>query len=167
MQVFFQISDKYVFGADFEKFRADRARRRMRLAAFLQMAYNQAAKLSEVDCGMHEYSLTQSIVRAINGAVRAHGAVKAVSATVVVGENTAVIPESVQLYFDLIAKGTPAEGAVLRIHTRKAEMRCPRCGTNFIRPRFSFACPACGTLGNPTDVGNEFYVSQVELDDGR
>jgi hydrogenase nickel incorporation protein HypA/HybF len=43
-------------------------------------------------------------------------------------------------------------------------MHCPHCDKNFIRPRFSFACPDCGTLGSPTQIGNEFYVESLELE---
>lgn len=116
---------------------------------------------------VHEYGLTKGIVRVILKAAQEHGALKVTGARLVVGENTGVIPGSVQLYFDQIAKGTVAEGAVLTLRTVKAEMCCPQCEQNFVRPRFSFACPTCGALGNPTDIGNEFYVESVELEDGR
>jgi len=113
---------------------------------------------------MHEYALTKQIAAVINGAAAAHNAQKVLAAFLVVGENTGVIPESVQMYFDMIARGTPAEGAVLHMRVVRPEMRCPDCGINFVRPRFSFACPVCGTLGNPTEIGNECYVEKVELD---
>ncbi|MEA5013261.1 MAG: hydrogenase maturation nickel metallochaperone HypA [Candidatus Limiplasma sp.] len=116
---------------------------------------------------MHEYGLTKGIVQVMLKAAQEHGAVKVTGARLVVGENTSIIPGSVQLYFDQIAKGTKAEGAVLDVRTVKAEMRCPHCQKNFVRPRFSFACPICGALGNPTEIGNEFYVESVELEDGK
>ncbi|NLV59103.1 MAG: hydrogenase maturation nickel metallochaperone HypA [Clostridiales bacterium] len=116
---------------------------------------------------MHEYGLTKGIVKIMLKAADEHQALRVTGARLVVGENTSIIPGSVQLYFDQIAKGTKAEGAVLSIRTVKAEMRCPLCETNFIRPRFSFECPACGTLGNPTQIGNEFYLESVELEDGK
>ncbi|MCL2513725.1 MAG: hydrogenase maturation nickel metallochaperone HypA [Oscillospiraceae bacterium] len=114
---------------------------------------------------MHEYSVTKRIVKIINGAAAEHRAERVKTAFLVIGENTCIIPESVQMYFDMIAKGTPSEGAVLKVRAVKAEMRCPSCGKNFIRPRFSFECPVCGALGSPTDVGNECYVERVELFD--
>ena len=115
---------------------------------------------------MHEYALIERIVQIVNRAAATHNANRVNAAFLVIGENTGVIPDSVQMYFDMIAKGTASEGAVLHARLVKPEMRCPLCGKNFQRPRFSFACPTCGTLGNPTDIGNEFYVERVELDDG-
>ncbi len=115
---------------------------------------------------MHEYGLTKQIVAIVNEAAKAHGAARVTAAHLVIGENTSIIPESVQMYYDQIARGTAAEGAVLQMRLVKAQMRCPRCEKNFERPRFSFACPVCGELGNPTDIGGECYVESVELDTG-
>ncbi len=114
---------------------------------------------------MHEYSLTKQIARIVNDTALAHRAQRVSAAHLVIGENTGIIPDSVQMYFDMIAMGTPAEGAKLHVRTVHAEMHCPACGKNFHRPRFSFACPDCGALGTPTEIGNEFYVESVELEE--
>ena len=113
---------------------------------------------------MHEYSLTKRIVQIANDTAASHCAGRVITVFLVIGENRSVIPDSLQLYFDIIAKGTPAEGAALEIRTIKAEMYCPQCQKNFHRPRFSFACPDCQTLGSPTPIGNEGYVERVELE---
>lgn len=115
---------------------------------------------------MHEYALTARIVRLVNDTAEKHRAVRVDAVYLVIGENTSIIPDSVQLYYDIIAKGTPAAGAVLHTRLIPAEMHCARCDNNFRRPRFSFACPICGELGSPTDIGNECYVERVELEDG-
>lgn len=114
---------------------------------------------------MHEYGQTKQIVKIVNDAAQKLGAVKVNTVHLVVGENTSIIPQSVEMYFDMIAKGTAAEGAKLDVRVVKSEMHCPLCDKNFQRPRFSFACPECGTLGTPTDIGNEFYVESIEVED--
>jgi hydrogenase nickel incorporation protein HypA/HybF len=113
---------------------------------------------------MHEYPLTDRIVRIAVETAERQNAKKVTAVSLVIGETSGVIAESVQMYFDMIAQGTLAEGAVLNIRAVKPQMRCPRCNKNFIRPRFSFECPDCGTLGSPTDIGKEFYVESVELE---
>ena len=113
---------------------------------------------------MHEYSLTRQIVKIVNRAATEHGAKKVVQVRLVLGESSGIIAESVQLYFDQIARGTPAEGAKLAVRQVQPQMHCSVCNRNFVRPRFSFACPDCGTLGNPTDIGSECYVEGVELE---
>jgi hydrogenase nickel incorporation protein HypA/HybF len=113
---------------------------------------------------MHEYPLTQRIVDIAVREAEKKGARRVVSVRLVIGETSGIIAESVQMYFDLIAEGTAAAGAELLVTSVKPEMRCPQCGKNFIRPRFSFSCPDCGTLGNPTEKGREFYIESVELE---
>jgi hydrogenase nickel incorporation protein HypA/HybF len=115
---------------------------------------------------MHEFSLTKRIVNLANRAAMDNGAARVTKVRLVVGEGSGIAPESVQLYFDQIAQGTPAQGAVLSVRLVQPEMRCPACDRNFVRPPFSFACPVCGTLGNPTGIGSEFYVESVELETG-
>jgi hydrogenase nickel incorporation protein HypA/HybF len=113
---------------------------------------------------MHEYALTERIVRIALETAEKQNAARVSAVTLVIGETSGVIAESVQMYFDLIAEGTKAEGARLNLRVVKPEMRCPRCEKNFIRPRFSFECPDCGALGSPTEIGKEFYVESVELE---
>lgn len=113
---------------------------------------------------MHEYALTKRIVAIVNEAALTNGAKRVNAVHLVVGENTGIIPDSVQMYFDMIAEGTAAMGAKLAVRSVQSEMRCPVCEQNFVRPRFSFACPTCGALGSPTEVGNECYVESVELE---
>ena len=113
---------------------------------------------------MHEFGLTKEIIRIAENAARREGAYKISSIALVVGENAGILPDSIQMYFDFIAKGTLAEGAILHLRMVPERMRCPRCGTCFDRPLFSFACPDCGTLGHPTQAGNEFYMESLELE---
>jgi hydrogenase nickel incorporation protein HypA/HybF len=113
---------------------------------------------------MHEYPLTERIVGIAVREAEDRGARRVASVRLVIGEASGILADSVQLYFDLIAEGTKAEGALLHMTTVKPEMHCPRCGKNFIRPRFSFDCPDCGTLGTPTETGREFYIESVELE---
>ena len=105
---------------------------------------------------MHEYALTSRIVRIASASAEKQNAKKVTSVSLVIGETSGIIAESVQMYFDLIAEGSPAEGALLHIRSIKPEMYCADCDKNFIRPRFSFECPDCGALGAPTDIGKEF-----------
>ena len=113
---------------------------------------------------MHEFPLTKQIVTIVNRAALDNDAKKINTVYLVVGESSGIIPDSVQMYFDIIAKGTPAAGARLQVRMVPCEMHCPKCDENFVRPRFSFACPICGTLGSPTDIGSECYVESVELE---
>ncbi len=95
---------------------------------------------------------------------KASGAVRVSRISLVVGERSGYISESIRMYFDLIARDTICENAELDIRTVKPLLRCPACGTEFERVPFSFACPACGTDGMPTEAGKEFYIEEIEIE---
>ena len=113
---------------------------------------------------MHEYALTKRIVDIAVREAEKQNARRVLSVRLVVGETSGIIAESVQMYFDVIAEGSSAEGAELVITSVKPEMHCEACNKNFIRPRFSFNCPDCGALGAPSEIGKEFYIESVELE---
>ena len=112
---------------------------------------------------MHEYPVTVRIVEiASETAEKNNGRVHRID--LVVGEDSGFIGDSIQMYFDVIAEGTPCEGATLHIDGIKPMLRCETCGKLFERKRFSFQCPFCGGDGGPTEIGKEFYVKSVELE---
>lgn len=112
---------------------------------------------------MHEYSITQQIVKIAEDNARSHGASKIERISLVVGELSGFIGESIQMYFDILAKGTLAEGATLDITYVKPQLRCSKCNSYFYRKRFSFECPQCGGMGVPTEIGKEFYVKDIDI----
>jgi hydrogenase nickel incorporation protein HypA/HybF len=82
----------------------------------------------------------------------------------VVGDYSGFIGESIQMYFDVISEGTLCEGAKVNIERVKPKLQCSQCGTYFERKPFSFACPACGGEGRPTEIGKEFYIDSIEVE---
>lgn len=113
---------------------------------------------------MHEYPITQQIVKiAENHAKEAH-AQKVRSIDLVCGDYSGFIGDSIQMYFDIISEGTLCEGAEIHIKRVKPQLMCEKCGTYFERKPFSFQCPACGGEGGPTDIGKEFYIDSIEVE---
>jgi hydrogenase nickel incorporation protein HypA/HybF len=117
---------------------------------------------------VHEASAAEAIVKmaAAEAAARAPsgGEVPRVTKiSLVVGETTGYMRESLEFYVAASAKGTPAEGAALEIRYVKPRLRCPACGLEYERRRFSFDCPSCGAQGTMTGTGSEFFVDFIEL----
>ena len=113
---------------------------------------------------MHEYPITQQMIKICTKHCEEAGAEKVKSVKIVVGESSGFIGESIQMYFDIISEETPCEGAVLEIERVKPKLRCPACGELFHRAPMSFACPKCGTDGEPTEIGKEFYIADIEVE---
>ncbi len=113
---------------------------------------------------MHEYAVTQEIIKMSDEEAKAAGAKKITKINLVIGDLSTFIDESVQMYFDIISKGTLAEGAKLIFKRIPAEFKCNSCDNVFIKPKTGFDCPKCGAMGSPTGVGEEFYIESIEVE---
>lgn len=112
---------------------------------------------------MHELPFVQAVIKKASACAREHGAARVLSVSLVVGEGSGYVPESIQMYFDVASAGTPCARARLNIRRVKPLMRCAACGKEFERRPFSFDCPDCGGEGSPTDTGQELYIEEIEL----
>jgi hydrogenase nickel incorporation protein HypA/HybF len=119
---------------------------------------------------VHEASVSEALVKMVSAEASSHcGAdgrpLRVTRINLVVGEATGYMRESLEFYVGISAKGTSLEGAALDIRYVKPLLRCPSCGLEFERRRFSFDCPACGVQGVLTKAGSEFYVDSIEIDE--
>lgn len=113
---------------------------------------------------MHEYPITEQLIKIAEEHCDKANANRVTLVNLVVGEYSGFVPESIHMYFDLIAEGTKCEGAEIVITRVRAKLKCPACGEIFARKLLSFACPKCGTDGGPTDIGKEFYIESIEVE---
>lgn len=113
---------------------------------------------------MHEYAITESIIKTAVEAADNAGASEITEIRLVIGDLSTVIDESVQLYFDIISKGTKAEKAKLIFRRVHARFKCRDCGEVYNKPSTGFDCPRCGGQGMPTGIGREFYIDSIEVE---
>lgn len=113
---------------------------------------------------MHEFPITQQIIKLAEEHATELGASRVKSIKLVVGEYSGFVGDSIQMYFDVISEGTLCEDATVEIVPVKAKMRCTGCGELFEREFLSFACPKCGADGEPTEIGKEFYIESIEIE---
>lgn len=113
---------------------------------------------------MHEQSLTEKVLRIVLAEARHHQARQVTKVTLTVGELSGIVPESVELFFQILAAETAAAGAKLEFKIAKALLFCPCCQTQFDKRSGDFFCPSCGGLGRLTDAGREFQVESIEIE---
>jgi len=118
---------------------------------------------------MHEASASEAIVKMLAEEARIRGAeagryMRVSRISLVVGEATGYMRESLEFYVAASAKGTAVQGALLDIRYVKPLLRCPACGLEFERRRFAFDCPACGAQGRMTKAGSEFFIDSIEIE---
>lgn len=112
---------------------------------------------------MHELPVVLDVVRIVNEEAEKRGLRRVGQIDLVVGELSSIIDESVQMYFEIVAKDTPCEGAKLVFEHRPAMLRCQSCGQEFPHEKSSFQCPECGGDGVLIKgTGGEFYIRSFD-----
>jgi len=114
---------------------------------------------------MHELSITQSILEI---ALR-HGeqakASKINSLLLVIGQLSSVVDDSIQFYWDMIAKDTLAEGAQLNFRRIPAQLECQECNQTYsLESNQLEGCPACESIKVKVIAGKEFRLESIEID---
>ncbi|HEX2949782.1 MAG TPA: hydrogenase maturation nickel metallochaperone HypA [Armatimonadota bacterium] len=113
---------------------------------------------------MHEMAVTSNILDIVLTEAEKAGAAKVTRITLVIGELSSIIDESVQLYFDMLSEETLAAGAILDFHRIYATLRCRACGHTFKKQGSHFTCPLCGEQGMLTGDAKEFYIESIEVE---
>jgi hydrogenase nickel incorporation protein HypA/HybF len=108
---------------------------------------------------MHELAITQSVVDAV--CERAAGR-QVQTIRVRVGALTAVVADSMRFCFDLIADGTPAEGARLEIEQPPGAGHCRGCGADFALTDLVLLCP-CGSADVRITSGQELQIVSMRV----
>ena len=108
---------------------------------------------------MHELSLMEDLVAAIERQIES-GRVAAVHLEI--GKLAAVVPDALQFSFEVCAKGTRLEGAVLRVREIPGRARCRKCG---VEQEIDFVPPpcACGSIEWQVIGGRELRLEGVEV----
>ena len=112
---------------------------------------------------MHEQSIVESLLALAIASAEKARATKILRIYVVVGELSGVVEESVNFYFDILSKGTIAEGASLFFMSIPASVRCRNCDTVFSPERLDFHCPNCKEQQIEIIAGRELYIDSIEV----
>ena len=113
---------------------------------------------------MHELSITQSILKIALKHANEANAKRIENIHIVMGELSTNVDDSVQFYWDIIAKDTLAEGAKLHFRRVPAELQCMACFEKYHPNDDELLCPMCGSVGAKIIAGEEFYVEAIDID---
>ncbi len=113
---------------------------------------------------MHELPVTESILEIALRYANQAGARRITDLYLVIGQLSSLVDDSVQFYWDMIAKDSIAEGAQLHFERIPAEMVCLDCGTSFAPDGETLACPNCQSVRVKVTKGEEFRLDSIDVD---
>ena len=111
---------------------------------------------------MHELAIADSIVAV--ACDHANGR-RVAKVEVVVGALRQVVPSALEFAFELVAAGTPLEGAELVLEHVDARVRCRNCFGESVCAGFPLACGRCQSDHVDVIAGEELHVDTLELDE--
>lgn len=83
---------------------------------------------------------------------------------IVIGDLASMVDDSVQFYWDIIARGTIAEQATLHFRRVPAELQCNSCLETYQPTDRELICPKCGGVGARIIAGEEFFLESIDVE---
>lgn len=110
---------------------------------------------------MHELALSSSLVDALREEAARRGFARVRRVTLAIGALSHVEPEAMAFCFDIVTRGTLAEGTELEIERPPGRAFCIDCGQEVAIAARGEACPGCGGFRLLVRGGEELRL--VEL----
>lgn len=111
---------------------------------------------------MHELGIARNLIDVTLATLRERCSVSPVTVVEIeVGRMTAVVPDSLQFYFDVLKKGTALDEAQLRIESIALQTRCTACGLEESPDLPTLRCSVCGNV-SAVYRGRELRLVAIE-----
>jgi hydrogenase nickel incorporation protein HypA/HybF len=113
---------------------------------------------------MHELPVTESILEISLRHASQANAKRITDLYLVIGQLASIVDDSVQFYWDIISKNTPAEGAKLHFRRIATEILCLDCSVRYKPPSIDMVCPSCGGSNVKIVSGDEFFLEAIDVE---
>ena len=115
---------------------------------------------------MHELPAAQSILEISLRHAKQANATRVTDIHLVIGQLATLVDDSIQFYWEMIAKDTIAETAMLHFRRVPAQLQCMVCSEKFSPDGEQIRCPKCDSVGVKVIAGEEFFVEAIDVDEG-
>lgn len=113
---------------------------------------------------MHELSVTENLLEIALRHGAAAGAKRITGLHLIIGQLSSIVDDSVQFYWDIVSKGTVAEGAQLEFLRQPILLRCHGCGQEFSPQGEDLSCPLCASIQVAVLAGEEFFLEAIDVE---
>jgi len=110
---------------------------------------------------LHEMAVTQSI---LDIALRHANGAHITRLNLVIGDLAGIVDDSIQFYWDIITKGTDAEGSLLHFERISTCFHCQQCEHDFEPDGRVFSCPNCESFQVVITAGKDFRLESIEVE---
>jgi len=114
---------------------------------------------------MHELSIANSILEAVQAEAGRRLGVRVTKVGVRIGELSGVVPEALSFGFEALVRGTEWQLLQLEIETCPHRQRCPQCGRTFTAVDYDVTCPGCGESKTTCIGGDELELAYLEVEE--
>jgi hydrogenase nickel incorporation protein HypA/HybF len=108
-------------------------------------------------------ALCESVLQIVEQQARAGDCARVLAVRLEIGALACVEPEAMRFNFEVIARGTVAEGAALEISRVPARAWCSGCSREVPVERMFAPCPECGAELWGATGGDEMRVKELEV----
>lgn len=114
---------------------------------------------------MHELGIMTDVLDTALRVAQQNGGKRVTKITLKIGLMSGVIPSYVQSFFDVISKGTAAEGAEIIIEPDPAVFICRKCGEKTVFDALGpdYICKDCGSQALRMISGYGFQIVNVGI----
>lgn len=113
---------------------------------------------------MHEMSIAEALLKIVEENAAKHNSRKVISINIKAGAMRGIVPDTLDLCFEIIARGTIAENARLNVEEIPLRISCKNCFHVFTPMDFIMICPKCGMTETEIISGMELYVQDIEIE---
>lgn len=113
---------------------------------------------------MHEMALCESLLQSLEEAGRSHGFSRVRKVRLAIGRFAGVEVEALRFGFDVVMRGTLAEGAALDVLEVPGQGWCFDCGETVPLDHRLASCPRCGGDRLQPNGGTEMTIKDLEVE---
>ncbi len=109
-------------------------------------------------------SLCESVIQILQDNAEKQGFTRVKTVWLEIGELSGVEVEAMRFGFEVVSRGSLADGAALQIIDVPGTAWCMQCGKSVpVKQRFD-ACPNCGSYQLQVTAGDEMRIKELEVE---
>ncbi|GAG00284.1 unnamed protein product [marine sediment metagenome] len=116
---------------------------------------------------MHEFAMCEGLVDAVLGEMKKLDSRprRLTKARVVVGVLRNVVPDYLSSAYEILTKGTAAEGSDLEVIPKGLKIKCKECDWQGEMQKPVFLCDKCGAANVEISGGVDLYLESLEVEE--